>query len=393
MVILFTAPYLKKKGKKAGAGGLETYLFRVAGALKKMGHQPIIVSLGEEDIHYVENGIEFYFTSFPKVPVKGKISQMICRSIGWSLMINRKIKELMWERPIDVIQFTSLFGMASCYYGKTPAVMRLSSYAKTCYKDCEDVGRVELYISALFERIAARRCNAVFAPSYVVADAVSKDIHREVSVIESPFWNDSEMSDESLYYENLYGKKYFLFFGRLSFEKGILVIAEILERFLAKNPDYYFVCCGASGLIGGRNSVRILEKASGKYKDRFIYMKPIPHETLYPIIKHAEFVICPSIMENFSNACMEAMYLERVVIGTDGTSYEQMIDNGRSGLLCMPGDAESLLDKMFMAVEMDEQQKEDMGRNARKRIDKLAPEFTVNKLLRYYQYVIDNVKR
>lgn len=393
MVVLFVTPYLRKEREVPKGGGLEAYLFRVAGALKRMGHEPIILSLGKENFHYMEDGIEIYQIPYLGNPAKGKISRFICGRIYRSLTINTKVKELTSRRKIDVIQYPSVYGLSFCYYGHTPAIMRLSSYFKAYYKDDEDVSKIELYIGALFERIAAKRCNAVFAPSQVMADAFSKDIHRVVSVIETPFWNDSEECDDTIYGEKLFDKKYFLFFGRLHFEKGILVIAEILEKFLAQNLDYYFVCCGDSGLIRGKNSVHILQKAAGKYKDRFIYMKPMAHESLYPIIMHADFVICPSIMENFSNSCIEAMYFKRVVIGTEGTSFEQLIDDGRNGLLCVPGDAESLLDKMNMAASMDQKQKEDIGRRARKRIEKLAPEYTVTRLLHFYKSVIECAKR
>ena len=391
MVILFVTPCLRKKGENPKGGGLETYLFRVAGALKEMGHEPIILSLGDEEIHYVEDGIEIFFIAYSGLPIKSKLLRLVCRRVGRSIAMNRKVKDLVQERTIDIIQFSSLMGLATCYYGKTPAVMRLSSYAKTYHRGCEDIGRAELYIMSLFERLSAQRCNAVFAPSYVNADAFAKDIHRRVSVIESPFWNHSIECDKRVYYEKLSGKKYFLFIGRLHFEKGILIIADILEQFFAQNPGYYFVCCGADGMIGGKNSVRILQKAAGKYKDRFIYMQTLSHESLYPIIQHADFVICPSLMENLSNACIEAMYYKRVVIGTDGVSYEQLIDDGRSGLLCVPGAAGSLLDKMNIAAAMNREQKEEMGQNAKRRIEKLAPEYTVTKLLQYYQYVIDNM--
>lgn len=110
---------------------------------------------------------------------------------------------------------------------------------------------------------------------------------------------------------------------------------------------------------------------------------------LYPIVKHADFVICPSLIENLSNTCMEAMYFERVVIGTDGASYEQLIDDGESGLLCIPGDSTSLLNKMNEAAAMSEEQKLEMGKRAKERIDKLKPEIMIKKLVRLYQYIID----
>ena len=97
-------------------------------------------------------------------------------------------------------------------------------------------------------------------------------------------------------------------------------------------------------------------------------------------------------MENLSNACIEAMYFERVVVGTNGASFEQLITHGKNGLLCQIGDAQDLLEKMQMAVSMSASRKQEMGKLARKRIDKLNPEYVVRKLVRLYEYVILNCK-
>lgn len=388
MVVLYVTPYLRRKGENPKGGGLEAYLFRVAGALKEFGHTPIILSLGKRDMHYVEEGIEICFVNCPYIQLgSGKIGFLWDR-IYQSMVINRKVAELLHERKIDIIQFPQTFGIAACYYGKTPAVMRLSSYSKETYKDY--LSKTELNIRAFCERFAARRCNAVFAPSNYIANAFSKDIHRPVSVMESPFWNDVQAYDHSVYNEKLSGKKYILFIGRLAVEKGVLVMAESIPCFLKEHPEYYFVCCGDNDVINGKSSVRILREAMGRYQEKFIYIETLSHDALYPVIGHADFVICPSLRENFSNACMEAMYFGRVVIGTDGTSYEQLIDDGKSGLLCMPGNAKSLLNKMNEAASMSETEKAEIGKYARKRIDKQAPKYTVSKLLRFYQYVIDS---
>lgn len=391
MVILFVTPFLRGKGEKPKGGGLEAYLFRVAGAFERLGHKPIILSLGTREQHYTEDNIEIFFVKYSDIKVKGKNLKLICKRFNQSITVNRKVKELIEERDIDIIQFASIFGLAACYYGRTPAVMRLSSYTKVHRRGDKDFSRIRLYIWALFERIAARRCNAIFAPSNVIAREFSKDIHRPVSVIESPFWDDSKEHDASVYKDKLSGKKYFLYIGRLAYERGVLQLAEVLRDFLHRNSEYFFVCCGEGEIVNGKNSIRMLSDAAGTYRDRFIYMKLLPHETLYPIIQHADVAVFPSLMDNLSNACMEAMYFERVVIGTDGTSYEQLIEDGISGFLCPPGNRESLLRTMNKAAAMSEGQRAEMGRNAKKRIDRMAPEFTVRKLLCYYQQVIDLV--
>ena len=83
------------------------------------------------------------------------------------------------------------------------------------------------------------------------------------------------------------------------------------------------------------------------------------------------------------------MYFQRVVIGTDGASFEQLITHGENGLLCKIGDARDLLEKMQMAVHMDNGQKELMGKKAQKRIDRLKPEYAVKRLLRLYGHITE----
>lgn len=390
MVILFVAPLYEAKGEKP-KGGISMYLRRVTGALKDMGHTPVILTIGQKDRHYTENGVEVYFVRCPYIHLEGRGLETVCNILVKNVLVNRKIKELAKTRQIDIIQFASIWGLSAGYYGKIPAVMRLSAYSKI-YREFND-NKADKKIRGLFERIAARRCNAVFAPSRVNADAFSRDIHRKVSVIESPFWNECTEYNDTVYREKLTGKKYFLFFGRMVVDKGIFVIAECLRDFLQQNRDYCFVCCGIEAAGCKKSPVRILREAAGEYKDRFIYMSSLPHDSLYPIIRHADFAVFPSLIENFSNACLEAMYFGRVVIGTDGTSYEQLISDGKNGFLCKPNDAGSLLGKMNEAVSMSREEKEEMGRYARERVDRLAPQFVVRKLLRYYRYVIEQSGR
>lgn len=387
MVVLLVSPNYGQKGELP-KGGVGMYMRRVAGALKMLGHTPIILSSGTKDAHYWENGIEIFFVVCPSLSMKPDSLWILADIFYSSFVVNRKISELIGTRNIDIIQFSSIRSWSLLYYGKLPAIMRLSSYDKLYYRDYPN--KKMAYARAFLQRLAAKRCTMVFAPSNVHANAFAKDIHRKVAVIESPFWNECNEYDDSIYQDKLKGKKYVLFMGRLTITKGILVIADILEQFLESNPEYSLVCCGIKQNGCKENLACALRKGAGKYKERFIYMRSLPHNLLYPIVKQADFVIFPSLSENFSNACMEAMYFERVVIGTDGASYEQLIDDGKSGLLCIPGDARSLLDKMNEAAAMNAEQKVEMGKRAKKRIDKLAPEIMVKKLVRCYQYIIDH---
>lgn len=388
MTILFVTPFYEEKGESP-QGGVSMYLRRVAGALKEYGHTPIIMTIGKKDMHYMDNDIEVFFVCCPELSTKMKYVELICNLFYKSWRVNQKITKLLNEKKIDIIQFSSILGLSSCYFKKVPAVMRLSTYSKV-YREYRD-DKIRIDIISFMERLASKRCNAVFAPSNVIAKAFSEAIHRNVSVIETPYWNECKTWDDSVYKSKVCGKKYVLFYGRLVRDKGILVIAECLEKFLESNPDYYFVCCGIRNFVNRENAVTILRKAAGRCNERFVFINALPHHLLFPIVQNAQFIIFPSLIDNFPNACIEAMHLQKVVIGTDGTSFEQLITDGKNGLLCQPGSAKSLFEKMSIAAAMTALQREQMGEMAEKRIEQLAPEYVVRKLLRYYQYILDHV--
>lgn len=387
MNILFVATDYPKRGQPTT--GFPNYLYRVSLSLAALGHRPIILAAGDRDNHRIEQGIEIHTVRVPLLfGMRWQAVDYALNALVMGYILNQKIRQMIKKMHIDVIQFTSLYGVAIFYYEKIPSVLRLSSYAKIAFPTFQTCSKAKVKTMSCFERISARRCNAIFAPCKNTADAFGKDCNRKVKVIETPFINDVQEYDTRYFDKRLSGKKYVLFFGALYLEKGILVIAEILEKFLASYPDYYFVFIGRMDSINGESAAKILRRKAGKCVERVVLSNAMQHKQLYPVIQHADFVVLPSFMENMSNACIEAMYFERVVIGTDGASFEQLITHGENGLLCQIRDSEDLLEKMHFAVSLTREEKMRMGKLAKKRIDKLKPEYAVQKLVRLYEYII-----
>lgn len=391
MNILFVSTDYPKRGQPTT--GFPNYLYRVSLSLMQLGHHPIILVSGDRDSHRVDHGIEIrtvYVGGYGGCGLQSLSYAVNALNKGY--ILNKKIKELLEKMHIDVIQFTSLQGLAMFYHGNIPAVLRLSSYAKTAFPDFQTYSVTTVKLMSFFERCSASRCNAVFAPSRKNAWIFGNDCHRKVKVIETPFVNDVQEYDNQYLDTCLKGKKYVLFFGTLYAEKGILVIAEILKKFLGDNTDYNFVFIGNVCNINGENAAQIIRKKAGEYVSRVSILNAMPHKQLYPVIRQADVVVLPSLMENLSNACIEAMYFERVVVGTDGASFEQLITHGENGLLCQIGNSTDLLDKLQIAVSMTKEEKTQMGKMARRRIDRLKPEYAVKKLIELYTYVIKNNK-
>jgi glycosyltransferase involved in cell wall biosynthesis len=67
--------------------------------------------------------------------------------------------------------------------------------------------------------------------------------------------------------------------------------------------------------------------------ERLIVLERMPHRQLYPVIAGAHLVVLPSLIENLPNACLEAMGLGKVVIGTSGTGFDELISEERRDFL------------------------------------------------------------
>ncbi|MBQ9359716.1 MAG: glycosyltransferase family 4 protein [Lachnospiraceae bacterium] len=388
MNIIFASTAYIEPGRVAT--GLPNYLRHISHSLAKMGHDVTIVYSANYNQIRNENGVEVIAVHVPRLTADDELETSRVRGVADAYYINRKIEEMMRDRLFDIIQFSSLEGIGRLYRKDVPAVMRLSSYHKTYFASGITICAELRDARAEEERKAARGMDGVFAPCQITAQAFSMDTGIDVDIIESPFENDVQEMDKTVYEERISGRKYFLFFGTLYAEKGILIIAKTLHDFLGKHEDYYFVAAGDVTNIGGIGADKILLDGAGEFAERVIILPALPHKCLYPVIEGAEFVVLPSLMDNLPNACIEAMYFGKIVIGTDGASFEQLIDDEKNGFLCGIGDAVSLLNKMEKVATLDAITKKRMEKLAHQRITKLDSEKVAQNLIEYYKDIIAN---
>ena len=80
------------------------------------------------------------------------------------------------------------------------------------------------------------------------------------------------------------------------------------------------------------------------------------------------------------------MGLGKVVIGTSGTSFDELISDGVNGFLVPPADPESLAAKMISA--WTDPDLSTMSAAAKQRMQEFAPEKTVASLLSYYSEIL-----
>jgi glycosyltransferase involved in cell wall biosynthesis len=149
--------------------------------------------------------------------------------------------------------------------------------------------------------------------------------------------------------------------GRLSPEKGFDVFLNAAARVLETQPDVGFVIFGHGGLkqllqqqiamLGVGNSVVLAGFRNDL--DRFI-----PQLDLF---------VLPSHTEGLPNVVLEACAAGVPVVATEVGGTPEVIEDGVSGFLVPPGDADTLANRILEALESEERMRE-IGFNGRQRV-------------------------
>lgn len=372
-------------------GGLANYLHRAARTLIQLGHEPHVLVASDRD-----ETIDFDGIAVHRVCVRSRLIDGVARrllrsylpivSIPWqSWRLNRRLRRLHREIGIDVAQYSSYGATALFRPGSIPAVVRLSSLESLWDRAYERTGltRGPYFATAQLEKLSLRRATRLISPSRLVAGEAEKIVGRTVAVVESPMLPSSRELDDSTYREHLAGKRYGLFFGTVGLLKGVKTLAEALPELFEQDKELHFAFVGKQGNFAGRPMLEYVRSRVASHQRRVIYLDRLPHEKLYPVIDGASVVVLPSRIDNFPNACLEAMARGKIVVGTRGASFEQLIEDGVSGFLCEIDDRASLQAAIQRALAHPDP--EAIGKRASARIAQLDPEIVGRDLVQIYQ--------
>lgn len=394
-------------------GGQATYLANISRIFAQKGHEVFIVVLSDKDEEFVwDKNITVCRVAFNskvrdrrvyKWSLLRRTAQFFWNMFGRSFAINKKIVELYKSHRIEIVQYSNLRGITVIRHRHIPSVLRLSDfgpYWRMALKEEFDIKQFGKNFS-LDDKIrfwSFKSMDYIFAPSKVVAEATEKVIKKKVFVIESPFWGQTILEKPLFWEKQLAGKRYLLFFGTMNFLKGIHNIAVILDKILEQYKDLYFVFLGPSDTVPSKgreiSAKEYILECVKKNANRVFFLHPIyaKGQSNY-VISNAEACVLPSRIDNLPNTCIEAMFLGKVVIGTEGASFEQLLTDGYNGFLCERDNPESLMKCIDKVMDMSEEEKEIFGKRAQERVSEMAPEKIYNQLISVYKRVIQEAKR
>jgi glycosyltransferase involved in cell wall biosynthesis len=148
--------------------------------------------------------------------------------------------------------------------------------------------------------------------------------------------------------------------------KGVDLLADIagplLEQF-----DVTFVLAGDD--LFGHLATRVLPVLAARpLKGSVHWLGALGLADVRQLVKATDIFLSPSLWENCPYSCLEAMAAGRAIVAADQGGMPEMIQDGVSGLLATPGDAQSFVRQLERIVG-DRDLGERLGRGARRAIE------------------------
>jgi glycosyltransferase involved in cell wall biosynthesis len=394
-------------------GGCESYYFGLASLLQQNGHQVAFFSM--QDDRNEECAQSGYFARHVEfVGAKGLRNKATAAfTTVYSLDAKKKLTQLIDGFQPDVIHLHNFHRQLSCsvidaaHRRKIPLVFTAhdctsfcpqitmsrdgklcnicaggnswNCFTHKCIKGSASMsfgGALEAYVFYLLGE--AKKIDAVIVPSEALAKQYeAAGFPKERLNVVRNFTDPKNL--QPTYSEN----GYFLYFGRLSEEKGLPTLLGAIEM----TKDIRLKIAGTGPMQDWVIS-RISEQSLA---DRVEYCGFQSGQALRELIGNAYCSILPSeCFENCPMSVIESMLLGKPVIASNIGGIPELVQDGVTGLLFQSGSSHELAD-CIISMKRFARQAADMGKTARQiAMDRFTPESHYEQILQIYSSAAAN---
>ncbi len=359
-------------------GGAETVFFNTIDLLERKGHKVIPFSLKSDKNLFSE--YEKYFVDYPELSESNFFTKIKnIPNFIYNKQAASQLEELLSKERPDIAHIHLMFNSMSVSIlpvlkrYNIPIVMTVHDYRLVCpaytFKDgkgnfCEKC-RTGSYYNCIIHKCSNNNiANSILlsmdsyfrsmfyqpiklVDKFIFVSKFSQNKHIDIDPLykqkSTYIYNFTPMKRESKKERG----NYFIYFGRLSQEKGI----ETLVKAVKKSPFIRLKVLGTGPL---------LESLKREATDNIEFLGFKQGEELRDYIKNAMYVVVPSeCYENNPMAIVESTTIGTPIIGSNIGGIPELIDNTRSGFLFNTGSVDSLQKVLYDALSVsDEKYKE-----------------------------------
>lgn len=394
-------------------GGSETYYLGLGRLLEEKGHEVIYFSMKDE--RNLPCSQEHYFTE--NVEFNGRMSKAEMLHTGLKILYSREAKRkisalVQRERPDivhlnlfqrqlthSIIDAVKKFHIPIVYTAHDlncicPNYMMLThgniceecknGHYGACFRNqCVKDSRVKSFLSAAEAYFYKWKKSYQKIDLFITPSAFYKRKIEEAGITASPVVHMKNfLPGGSIYRAASENDSYFLYFGRLSKEKGIMTL---LKAYRESGLDNLLFLAGS-----GELEERIREYIRDNHlQDRVRLLGFQSGEVLEHTVQRAKCIVLPSEWyENGPYTVMEAMAQGKPVIVSSNGGLPEIVENGITGYIAKSKDSTSLAECMKKMARLSKEDYQSMGEKAvaNAKRDFNGDEY-LKKLVKYYEQV------
>lgn len=177
----------------------------------------------------------------------------------------------------------------------------------------------------------------------------------------------------------------FLLVARLLWDKGVGEYVEAARMVRQEHPTVVFQMLG---FLDVKNPTAVTNEQMKDWVDEGLIDYLGVTDDVKPFLIASDCVVLPSYREGVPRSLLEAAAIGRPIVTTDAVGCRDAVDNGVSGLLCRVSDALDLANKLELMLSLSNEQRAEMGRNGR---EKMQREFDEQIVIGRYLEVIGEI--
>ncbi len=372
--------------------GLETYLLNITEVLRENGHNIIPFSTNYSEnlktkydnffTEYIELGGKSRAKFYDKLRAFIKTLYNFDAQSQLSRLIDHTRPDLIWGFGLYRHLSPSIFVTAK--RKNIPIIHRLSDRCVTLssLNDPDKnpspiasiIGAVELYFDNKL-KLYSNNVDKLIVPSQFLRKEMISNGVSASKIDHLPLF-----IDPADYNPEFLSQAYFVYFGRLSYEKGLINLLDVMSRL-----KHYKLM-----IIGDGPQRHLLEKIKEeKNLDNIKFFGKLQGEQLRRIVRNSRFVIVPSTWyENSPNVLLESFAFGKPVLAAHIGGIPEYMEDNNTGLFYQHNNSEELEGKIDFLMNQPTLCQE-MGIYARKLVEtRYNPKIHYKELMKILKTVV-----
>lgn len=337
-------------------GGLSRHVCGLSEHLVLLGHNVHVVTAGNGGLPAFEiiNGVHVHRV----IPINNQDDDFLSWIAGLNLAMSYKGVQLAAEIKFDIVHAHDwLVGTSAITLKEELAAPLLTTIHATEHGRNNGIyNDMQQFIHEKERQLISESDQIIVCSQYMREELLSNFqlSEKKMAIVPNGIEQDEVMVHSTEIYPFIKDRKYVFSVGRMVKEKGFETIIEGAQLAKDSKKDIYFVIAGKGPMLE-----RYRKMVSERNLDHYIaFIGYVSDEQRNALLVNSEIAVFPSLYEPFGIVALEAMILSKPTIVSETGGLKGIIMHKQTGMLMVPGDADSLLANIDFLTEYPHKAKE-----------------------------------